>query len=223
MSNTVYLTESLDFNRVCRGCLENKGEMRSLFGTCLDDMLKTVANIEISVQDGLPQQMCVRCVLQVSRAFTFRQQCERSDNILRLYLSQEIKKQMDEVEESIHHESCKMQNDEQQQINDTQLKFEEQNDETVVLSDPADLQELEVLSNMVVNENEENSTIYIITSSDDQGNAIACSVDETNSGATIAFETDNNIVDDVGELDMIPMSMSPTHEQSVEILTETYG
>lgn len=30
--------------------------------------------------------MCVQCVLQVSRAFTFKQQCERSDTTLRSYL-----------------------------------------------------------------------------------------------------------------------------------------
>lgn len=29
--------------------------------------------------------MCVQCVLQVSRAFTFKQQCQRSDATLRLY------------------------------------------------------------------------------------------------------------------------------------------
>lgn len=35
--------------------------------------------------DGLPEKMCVQCVLQVSRAFTFKQQCERSDTTLRTY------------------------------------------------------------------------------------------------------------------------------------------
>jgi len=33
--------------------------------------------------------MCVQCVLQVSRAFTFKQLCERSDASLRMYLDQE--------------------------------------------------------------------------------------------------------------------------------------
>lgn len=32
--------------------------------------------------------MCVPCVLQVSRAFTFKQQCQRSDQTLRSYLGQ---------------------------------------------------------------------------------------------------------------------------------------
>lgn len=38
------------------------------------------------MNDGLPQLMCVPCVLQVSRAFTFKQVCQRSDQTLRIYL-----------------------------------------------------------------------------------------------------------------------------------------
>lgn len=36
--------------------------------------------------DRLPELMCVPCVLQVSRAFTFKQQCRRSDQNLRSFL-----------------------------------------------------------------------------------------------------------------------------------------
>lgn len=36
--------------------------------------------------DGLPELMCVPCVLQVSRAFTFKQQCRRSDQTLKTFL-----------------------------------------------------------------------------------------------------------------------------------------
>lgn len=38
--------------------------------------------------DGLPELMCVPCVLQVSRAFTFKQQCQRSDQTLRSHLGE---------------------------------------------------------------------------------------------------------------------------------------
>lgn len=41
---------------------------------------------QVRVNDGLPQLMCVPCVLQVSRAFTFKQVCQRSDHTLRIYL-----------------------------------------------------------------------------------------------------------------------------------------
>lgn len=37
-----------DLNKVCRGCLGKNGEMRPLFGTSLDDMLRAVAEIEVN-------------------------------------------------------------------------------------------------------------------------------------------------------------------------------
>lgn len=38
----------MEFDKICRGCLDKRGEMRPLFGTCLDKMLKSIANIEVS-------------------------------------------------------------------------------------------------------------------------------------------------------------------------------
>lgn len=42
----------------------------------------------MQANDGLPELMCVPCVLQVSRAFTFKQQCRRSDQTLRSFLGE---------------------------------------------------------------------------------------------------------------------------------------
>lgn len=42
-----------------------------------------VVHPQVSIDDGLPQLMCVPCVLQVSRAFNFKKQCQRSDQKLR--------------------------------------------------------------------------------------------------------------------------------------------
>lgn len=39
--------------------------------------------LKVGLSDGLPELLCVPCVLQVSRAFTFKQQCRRSDQMLR--------------------------------------------------------------------------------------------------------------------------------------------
>lgn len=36
-----------DIDKVCRGCLGKKGEMRPLYGSCLDTMLMTVAEIDV--------------------------------------------------------------------------------------------------------------------------------------------------------------------------------
>lgn len=37
-----------DFNKICRGCLCKNGEMRPLYGSCLDNMLGAVAEIDVS-------------------------------------------------------------------------------------------------------------------------------------------------------------------------------
>lgn len=73
-----------DIDKVCRGCLGKKGDMRPLYGTCLDKMLMNVAEINVERGDGYPELMCVQCVLQVSRAFTFKKLCQRSDETLRI-------------------------------------------------------------------------------------------------------------------------------------------
>lgn len=41
--------------------------------------------LQVRAGDGLPELMCVPCVLQVSRAFTFKQLCQRSDQTLRYF------------------------------------------------------------------------------------------------------------------------------------------
>ncbi|KAG5893694.1 hypothetical protein JTB14_017803 [Gonioctena quinquepunctata] len=96
---TVLLIEDLrlcqnNLERICRACLTEKGDMKPLFGACLDEMLHSFANIEVNEDDGFPNLMCVQCVLQCSRAYTFKQLCEKSDNILQQYLSPEFQQQL---------------------------------------------------------------------------------------------------------------------------------
>ncbi|XP_055533904.1 zinc finger protein 260-like [Wyeomyia smithii] len=81
----VSLTEPLDFMEICRSCMTKKQRMRPLFGSSIDSMLMAVANVKITENDGFPAQMCVQCVLQVSRSFAFKQQCEKTDSALREY------------------------------------------------------------------------------------------------------------------------------------------
>lgn len=54
--------------------------------------------------DGLPEQICVQCLLQVSRAYTLLLQCKKSDALLRAYREkkrQEYEEQKQEEEEEI--------------------------------------------------------------------------------------------------------------------------
>lgn len=88
----IYISESIiEFDKICRCCLGKKGEnMRPLFGSCLDSMLRSVCSVLISPGDGLPDLMCVQCVLSVSRAFTFKQQCEKNDKCMRQYIEKQL-------------------------------------------------------------------------------------------------------------------------------------
>lgn len=56
-------------------------------------------DFQVQTGDGLPDFMCVPCVLQVSRAFTFKQQCQRSDQSLRAL--HEVVKLKEPVENNI--------------------------------------------------------------------------------------------------------------------------
>lgn len=43
---------------------------------------------QVKNDDGLPESMCISCVLQVSRSYTFRQKCRRSDETLQSLLNE---------------------------------------------------------------------------------------------------------------------------------------
>lgn len=90
MDETGSVQDDAELDKVCRCCLGKEGEMRPLFGAFLDNMLKEVAQVKVEASDGLPEVMCFQCVLQVSRAFRFKQQCQRSDATLRLRLARKL-------------------------------------------------------------------------------------------------------------------------------------
>lgn len=56
---------------------------------------------QIETGDGLPSLICLDCIHQVNRAFTFKQLCEQSDSNLRQYLGKPaVQKQCKKEEES---------------------------------------------------------------------------------------------------------------------------
>lgn len=76
---------------VCRTCLAETDELRSLFRegkvcgeiTTLSDMLVECTALEINQDDPLPQHICNKCVLSLSKAYMFRRTCTNSDSVLR--------------------------------------------------------------------------------------------------------------------------------------------
>ncbi|GLV46398.1 uncharacterized protein CBL_20740, partial [Carabus blaptoides fortunei] len=101
--------------------------MKPLFGACLDEMLVSFANIQVCEGDGFPNLMCVQCVLQCSRAYTFKQLCEKSDATLRQYLSPEFQEQLSNT---IADQQTKQELQEQLQFNNLEAVVEISNNLT---------------------------------------------------------------------------------------------
>ncbi|CAH0557987.1 unnamed protein product [Brassicogethes aeneus] len=101
----VKLDPVFDASKICRTCLNEKNEMRSLFfqddsighSLALADMLMQMATLQITNDDGLPTLVCLECYHQIISSYTFKRLCEQSDCNLRQYLGKPlITKQMKE-------------------------------------------------------------------------------------------------------------------------------
>nr|CAD7424290.1 unnamed protein product [Timema monikensis] len=79
---------------VCRLCMGRQNKMTNLYGgedATNSDLISRImkcASIEVFKDDGLPPQVCERCLEKVNASYDFRLQCESSDSILRQQLVQ---------------------------------------------------------------------------------------------------------------------------------------
>ncbi|KAF5282708.1 hypothetical protein FQR65_LT02705 [Abscondita terminalis] len=92
-------TQTVKTENICRTCLSEDVNMRSLFSvesnrtgetTNLCKMLTSCVPIQIMEGDNLPTQVCSQCVDSITRAFSFKQLCERSDLTLRNLFTQPV-------------------------------------------------------------------------------------------------------------------------------------
>ncbi|XP_044735334.1 zinc finger protein 729-like [Chrysoperla carnea] len=83
--NHNYLTKN-DFHKICRTCLNSSENMTSVFDTEVLNMLSQCTSLTISCDDGLPHQICSTCFTKTVDSFSYRQQCEHSDQFLRQLL-----------------------------------------------------------------------------------------------------------------------------------------
>ncbi|PZC83603.1 hypothetical protein B5X24_HaOG207586 [Helicoverpa armigera] len=77
------LNKPLQFDKICRACLEIKKDMRPLFEQLTATMLMGISKVQVAVGDGLPPQLCLQCVHQISRCHAFKDLVERNDVTLR--------------------------------------------------------------------------------------------------------------------------------------------
>lgn len=76
--------------RICRCCLSTQRDLQPIFDTenCIPDMIMALAaGVQLVPDDSLPAHICMPCVLQLSRALTFKQQLETADVTLREFCS----------------------------------------------------------------------------------------------------------------------------------------
>ncbi|XP_059607485.1 zinc finger protein OZF-like [Phlebotomus argentipes] len=73
---------SLDFSKICRVCCL-EGSMMSVFKVHISKKLMACAAIQVWPNDGLPDQICTKCVAKLHIAFQFKKLCEKSDARLR--------------------------------------------------------------------------------------------------------------------------------------------
>ncbi|CAG9104390.1 unnamed protein product [Plutella xylostella] len=77
--------QNLRLDKICRACLQIKKDMRPLFEQLTATMLMGISKVQVAVGDGLPSQLCLQCVHQISRCHSFKELVERNDIKLREY------------------------------------------------------------------------------------------------------------------------------------------
>ncbi|KAK4879762.1 hypothetical protein RN001_007908 [Aquatica leii] len=80
----------LDFSKICRVCL-NEGIMMSIFKVNVSKKMMACSSVQVWQNDGLPGQICNKCLAKLHISFQFKKQCEKSDAKLRQYVSEPTK------------------------------------------------------------------------------------------------------------------------------------
>ncbi|KAJ0170338.1 hypothetical protein K1T71_014266 [Dendrolimus kikuchii] len=76
------------FDKVCRACLSQSSNMKSLLTKTKDnrkllDMLCVIGNISINLEDMLPKQVCNDCEIILNKADAFKRRCVESNTYLK--------------------------------------------------------------------------------------------------------------------------------------------
>ncbi|XP_066141521.1 oocyte zinc finger protein XlCOF6-like [Euwallacea fornicatus] len=82
-----------DFDKICRVCLLENGDLQSIYAVCVENELKTdridLVNIfkrycavEVSTDDRKPQGVCKSCIRSFCESYTFFERCFKSNEIL---------------------------------------------------------------------------------------------------------------------------------------------
>lgn len=85
---------------ICRVCLKVTGEFQTIFTSIntdllcdkkhISEMICSFSNIQITLGDGLPEQICYSCVTETLKVYVFKKRCEESDKFLRQRILQHL-------------------------------------------------------------------------------------------------------------------------------------
>ncbi|KAG4080280.1 hypothetical protein HA402_010772 [Bradysia odoriphaga] len=85
---------TLNFDTICRTCMTESQALLCIFNeqsssanNDIVSMLQSITSIRALKDDGLPENVCIGCLAEINRAFTFKNRSERSENTLRQYIS----------------------------------------------------------------------------------------------------------------------------------------
>ncbi|XP_016961183.1 zinc finger protein 583 [Drosophila biarmipes] len=92
----------MDVDKICLTCLSSTEPFLSIYdggsGSCLADMIRDFTKTKPRRNDNLPQKVCLGCLSEISRCYTFKIKCENSSRTLRQLLPNALPEEPDNKE-----------------------------------------------------------------------------------------------------------------------------
>uniref|UniRef100_A0A1B0A0I6 Protein krueppel n=1 Tax=Glossina pallidipes TaxID=7398 RepID=A0A1B0A0I6_GLOPL len=87
----------MDVEKICRTCLTLSGPLLSIYDDgkggsgCLADMLREFTKTKPQSNDNLPERVCLSCISEINRCYSFKLKCENSSKTLQQLIPNAIK------------------------------------------------------------------------------------------------------------------------------------
>ncbi|XP_044732965.1 zinc finger protein 660-like [Chrysoperla carnea] len=94
-----------DFGKICRICMKFADTFLAITSFEIINMISSCSSVQIWENDGLPNQICKTCFLQLQNSINFKLLCETSDTTFRQIIEQnQIKLETDITDDAIKNE-----------------------------------------------------------------------------------------------------------------------
>uniref|UniRef100_A0A1A9W702 Protein krueppel n=1 Tax=Glossina brevipalpis TaxID=37001 RepID=A0A1A9W702_9MUSC len=87
----------MDIEKICRTCLTLSGPLLSIYdggkngSGCLADMLREFTKTKPQSNDNLPERVCLSCISEINRCYSFKLKCENSSKTLEQLIPNALK------------------------------------------------------------------------------------------------------------------------------------